>query len=231
MRYPSVVSEDDTLDLLLAGRSIARYGDGEFRLMVGGERPGQPFDLSLARRLREVLKDSGKCLVGIPNLIGPTLPPTKSDFWAKYREPWVTRHLAPRSYVSSFITRPDSAPWINRPDYWAKVRQLWADKDVTLVRGTGAKSLLADRMPEARSVREVIGPRIGAWAERQRLMDEIGTPDHPVILCLGIAATVMAADLCAKGVHAMDLGHMGLFLKGVRDDGKWYPKGLITSSH
>jgi hypothetical protein len=24
---------------------------------------------------------------------------------------------------------------------------------------------------------------------------------------------VMAADLCAKGVHAIDIGHVGLFLK------------------
>lgn len=225
MTYPAVLSEDATLDLLLAGRSIARYGDGEFRLMIGGERPGQPYDATLARRLREVLQDSGECLVGIPNLVGPKLPPTKADFWRKYTELWLTKHFAKRQYVSSFITRPDSAPWINRLDYWTKVRQLWAGMDVTLVRGTGAKSLLAERMPEARSVREVVGPRIGAWSERQRLMDQVGTPDHPVILCLGLSATVMAADLCAKGVQALDLGHIGMFLKAVREDGKWHPKG------
>ena len=226
MSYPKVLSEDATLDLLLSGHSIARYGDGEFRLMVGRDRPGQPYDETLARRLREILTEGKGLLVGIPNLVGPALPPTKAAFWQKYREFWVTKHLAPmRQYVSSFITRPDSAPWINRPDYWAKVRQLWAGKDVTLVRGDGAKSLMAHRMPEAKSVREVIGPRIGAWAARKRLMDEIGTPDHPVILCLGLAATAMAADLCAKGVHAMDLGHIGMFLKGVRADDRWHPKG------
>lgn len=219
--YPAVLSEDETLDLLLAGRSIARYGDGEFRLMVGGERPGQPYNKELARRLREVLQDSGECLVGIPNLVGNK---TKTDFWRKYTDPWVTRHFAERRYVSSFITRPDCAPWINRPDYWSKVRQLWAGRDVTLVRGDGAKSLLAFRMPEAKSVREVIGPRIGAWSDYRRLMDEIGTPDHPVIFCLGIAATVMAADLAAKGVQAIDLGHIGMFLKRLGSDGCWHQK-------
>lgn len=221
MRYPEVASEDETLDLLLAGRSIARYGDGEFRLMVGGDRRGQIYDATLARRLREILIESGECLVGIPNIHSDT---PKQQFWQRFAGGWVTKHLAARSYVSSFISRPDSAPWINRPDYWAKVRSLWAGKDVTLVRGEGQKSLTAERMPEAKSVREVIGPSLGAFAEYDRLMSEIATPDHPVILCLGLTATVMASDLCAKGVHAMDLGHIGMFTKRIGADGRWHPK-------
>src|SRR5262245_51769959 len=100
--------------------------------MVGGERPGQPYDATLARRLREVLKESGDCLVGIPNIHSDT---PKAAFWQRYADQWVTKHLAAREYVSSFITRPDSAPWIDGPAYWAKVRRLWAGKDVTLVRG------------------------------------------------------------------------------------------------
>ena len=43
--------------------------------------------------------------------------------------------------------------------------------------------------------------------------DRIGTPDHSVLLCLGPTATVLAVDLCARGVHAVDLGHLGMFWK------------------
>lgn len=218
--YPAVTGEDQTIDLLLAGRSIARYGDGEFRLMTGTDRAGQPHYPVLAARLREILRDSGDCLVGIPNLRTRT---PKADFWQRFSGTWVTKHFANRQYCSSFITRPDSAPWINNAAYWAKVRSLWAGRDVTVVRG-GNKSLRAAIMPEARSVREVIGPRINGWSAYDQLMVEIGAPGHPVILCLGIAATVMAADLCAKGVHAMDLGHIGMFLKRVGPDGTWHPK-------
>jgi hypothetical protein len=32
MAYPRVLSEDETLDAALAGRSLARYGDGELRI-------------------------------------------------------------------------------------------------------------------------------------------------------------------------------------------------------
>ncbi len=223
--YPQVMTEDSTLHLAATGFSLSRYGDGEFRLMTGTHRASQPHDPRLAGRLREILQDSGKCLVGIPNLHKrPQHPLTpKIDFWRRYMGPWVTKHLADRQYCSSFITRPDSAPWINRVDYWDKVRSIWANKDVTLVRG-GNKSLVPKLMPEAKSVREIIGPRINAWGRYRELMDEIGTPDGPVIMCLGITATVMAVDLCAKGVHALDLGHMGMFLKRVGPDGKWHPK-------
>jgi hypothetical protein len=43
-------------------------------------------------------------------------------------------------------------------------------------------------------------------------MREIGSPER-VLLCLGPTATVMAVDLCARGIHAVDLGHLGLFYK------------------
>jgi hypothetical protein len=225
MTYPKVLEEDGTLHLVCAGRSISRYGDGEFRLMIGTNRSAQPHCPKLAGRLKEILRDSGDCMVGIPNLVGSVQhkPTPKMDFWRRYMGPWVTEHLADRQYCSSFITRPDSAPWINQPDYWAKVRTIWAGRDVTLVRG-GNKSLTAKLMREAKSVREVIGPRINAWGHYDELLDEIGTPDHPVLLCLGITATVMAVDLCAKGLHAIDAGHIGMFLKRTEETGTWQPK-------
>lgn len=223
--YPHVLEEDPTLHLVCAGRSLSRYGDGEFRLMVGNDRRGQTHCPRLAGRLKEILRDSGECLVGIPNIMGSVQhkPTPKMDFWRRYTGRWITEHLVDRQYGSSFISRPDSAPWINRPDYWDKVRSIWAGKDVTLVRG-GAKSLMPDLMPEAKSVREVVGPRLNAWGHYKELMDEIGTPDHPVLICLGITATVMAVDLCAKGVHAIDAGHIGMFLKRVDANGIWHPK-------
>jgi hypothetical protein len=43
-------------------------------------------------------------------------------------------------------------------------------------------------------------------------MARIGTPER-VLLSLGPAATVMAVDLCRRGVHAIDVGHMGAFYR------------------
>lgn len=220
--YPDVLGEVQTLDRVLKGHSISRFGDGELKMASHDAGiKSQNSDTQLSARLREILTDSGDCLVGLPNIrevIKQQVSDQKVEHWARYmRFKWL---LAERTYVSAFITRPDSAPWINTPDYWAAIESLWLHRDVTLVRGS-TKSLVAEDLVGARSVREIVAPRQHAWGEYASLMDRIGTPER-ALLCLGPTATVMAVDLCAKGVHAIDLGHIGMFrrkwLKGVSMD-------------
>jgi len=208
--YPDVLGEMETLDLVLSGRSLARYGDGEFKM---ARSPGigiksQQADTLLSRRLAAILRESGDCLVGIPNIRSQT---PKAEFWGRVA-PWATSLLSDRRlYVSSFISRADSAPWINTEEYWSKVEQLWRGRDVTLVRGSG-KAFTPERMPGAGRITEIMAPKMNAWSEYQSLLDRIGTPDR-VLISLGPTATVMAVDLCARGVHAIDVGHMGSFMR------------------
>ncbi len=211
--YPNVLSEIDTLRAVVKGRSLARYGDGELKMAdVSCSRTAsiksQNHHPELQRRLAEILQESGKCLVGIPNIRSST---PKIEFWGKYMS--YAHLLANRPYVSSFVTRPDSAPWIDVPEYWAMLESLWVGQDVTLVRGSG-KSFTAERLMAAGAgnVTEIMAPRQQAWAEYDSLLDRIGTPKRALI-CLGPTATVMAVDLCARGVHAIDLGHAGMMYK------------------
>lgn len=202
------LDEDATLDAVLAGASLARFGDGEINLALGRALcVTQAPDPELQARLL-VAMVAGRCLIGVPRFnIGP-----KAPFWSKYDRREIHALMNPnRNYGSAFVTRPDSAPWINRPDYWAKVKRLWAGKDVTLVRGSG-KSLTADMLVEARQVREIVAPAKNAFAQYDALMAEIGTPET-VLLCLGATATIMAEELSVKGVHAVDLGHVGMFIR------------------
>lgn len=207
--WPAVLSEEETLRLVAEeGRSLARYGDGEFKLCYGGSIKSQRFDEKLGRRLREILHASGDCLVGIPNLMMPTKP-----FWDQFRVPKITALLKmDRLYGSAFVSRPDSAPWVHTAAYWARVESLWKGKDVTLVRGSG-KSLTASLLtPSARSVNEILCARQHAWSERETLLERIGRPER-VLLCCGPTATVLAVELAARGVHAVDLGHIGMWFK------------------
>jgi len=205
--YPDVMSEMETLNLVLRGKSLARYGDGEFNLCTPtGRAKKQVHDERLSFRLRTILHDEEACLIGIPNLRSPT---PKAEFWSKYADfGWA---FGNREYCSAFVTRPDSAPWIDRPDYWAKVERLWLGKRVTLVRGSDLSWTKAD-LVGAEKVHEIIWAGRNAWAGYGRLLEQIGTPEC-AILCLGPTATVLAVDLCAKGVHAIDAGHLGMFWK------------------
>ena len=209
MTYPAILSEDVTLDRC-KNSSIARFGDGEWRCAVGGGCTSQRPDPKLARELQGILKKPNGCTVAIPN---PFNGCPRRESWIRYTQPQYTQHLGAKEYGSSFITRPDNAPWIDRPDYWAKVRALWKDLDIVLVVGD-KKSITTEMIGnDAASVREVIGPRQHAYTEIDRIEEDIGTPAGTVLLCLGTAATVLAYRLSKKGIHALDLGHIGMFMR------------------
>lgn len=227
-KYPAVLSEDETLDLILSGRSIARYGDGELRIADHiCNIKNQIADPKLTKRLAEILHDSGDCLVGVPNIeaVSERNPDRqKVEYWGRYYL-WTPRLFSNRKYVSAFITRPDSAPWINTPDYWDRMATLWKGRDVCVVRGSG-KSFSAADLVGARTVTEIIAPRgqqngheylPGSWFDYDAIMERIiSVKPKRVLLGLGPSATVMAVDLCARGIHALDLGHAAMFLRKFR---------------
>lgn len=229
MKYPKVIDEYATLRLMLLGRSIARFGDGEWRCAAGGGCTSQRADPKLAKELKAVLLEQGDgFIVGIPKVEGCP----RAESWAKYCAPPYLDLLAPKKgvYHSSFITRPDNAPSIDTPEYWDLVRQLWKDQNVILVVGTakdgkGAekKSLTAEMMHDAAQLQVIIGPRQHAYEGIDLLEKEImwcvdqdiraGRAQPRVILCLGTTATVLAWRLWKRGIHALDVGHIGMFMR------------------
>jgi hypothetical protein len=203
------MTEAETLAFVCAGRSLARFGDGEFNLALRGKAKKQAANASLGARLRGILKDSGDCLVGVPNILSAT---PKAAFWAKYLT-LASPLLTDRPYGSAFVTRPDSAPWVDTPAYWAAVETLWRGQRVVLVRG-GKLSFQAEDLRGAAHVTEVVGPSINAWPQYHTLMAQVlAAQPARVLMCLGPTATVMACDLAGFGIHAVDVGHLGLFWK------------------
>lgn len=211
MKYPNVLSEVETLKALHAGASIARYGDGELKLIKGGNCISQIYDRNLGFELAEALRNPGKCLIGIPNLNSPT---PKAPGWEQYKtKPGYLELFSPKvAYVSSFITRPDSAPWIDTPDYWSSITALWRGRDIVLVKGT-ERSLRLGMMDEAKSVEEVSGPPRDAYAALDGIYDGLKNETRRVLICLGPAATILAWRLAQVGVHALDVGHVGMTMR------------------
>ena len=214
--YPHVADEDNTVFLLRSGQSIARFGDGELKLCLGHNCISQDHTPKLEKALRNVLRNtSPTLLVGIPNIVSKT---PKIEFWGKYTLPKYVNLLNPdMEYFSSFITRPDSAPWIDRPDYWQSIQRLWAGEDITIVRAEG-KGLRDHHLKAAKSITEILCEEKNAFDHYHSLIEKVKKVNNRVvILCCGPTATVMAAELDEDAYHALDLGHMGMFLdhKGV----------------
>lgn len=207
MKYPRVLDEAATLSAALTN-CLARYGDGELSLALGGNCISQMQDPKLRRELREILENGNPdCLVGIPNLASKT-----KAAWAKYGDDRYVGLYGKGIFGSSFITRPDSAPWIDTPTYWRQLSSLWEGRDVVLVAGT-ERSLRPEQLVGVRDLRRVATPRRDAYSEIDRILEEIGTPSGTVLLCVGPTATVIASRLSKKGVHAVDLGHVGMFMR------------------
>jgi hypothetical protein len=202
-----ILAEEVTLEACRT-LPIARFGDGELRLATGGAAISQRADPTLARELRQLLEEYEGFIVGIPNFWAT---PNKA-MWSKYQAQPFAALYGQRCYGSAFITRPDNAPWIDTPAYWEKVRGLWAGRDVTLVAGND-KSITPALLEGSASIRMIAGPERDAYGAVDALEEQVGDWPGVVVLCLGAAATVLAARLARRGVHALDLGHMGMFMK------------------
>ena len=206
--YPEILSEDVTLGEA-SKVSIARFGDGEWRCAIGGACTSQRADVALSRELQHILLRPNGCLVCLPNVFGGC---PRKESWIRYTADQYVKYCGAKVYGSAFITRPDNAPWIDRPEFWERVRNLWRGQEIVLVTGD-KKSITTEMIGAEAVVREVHGPRQHAYAEIDRIEEEIGKTSARVLLCLGTTATVLAYRLSRKGIHALDLGHIGMFMR------------------
>lgn len=218
MVYPKVLTEMETLQRALAGQSIARFGDGELRLAVGGRAVSQDFHPKLRDELRFALRGDHGVLPCIPHM--NTVKYEKT--WRRYEiDKFVSLYDMQREYGSAFITRPDSAPWIDTPEYWGLVKKLWEGKDIVFVTGNEFTSLRPNQLENAAKVRTIVCPARYAYVHIDSIMERIGplNEGQTVIMCLGATATVLAVRLHVKyKAHALDLGHIGRMM---RHAGRW----------
>lgn len=210
MKYPAVVDEWATLEKVLQGHSIARYGDGELKLMQGRRCVSQLAVAGISDELRAIAAGQTTALVGVPTL--DTRSP-KFLLWNNMT-PKFAPYLNPKGvYYSSFITRPDSAPWLAVPEYFDKLESLWKDQTVTFV-GNGVRSLTPKFLlgTGARQVDWVECSYAHSYVQIEYLMERVTSiNNHRVLLCAGATATCMAERLAKRGYHAIDLGHIGMY--------------------
>jgi hypothetical protein len=213
--YPAVLTEADTIARVLAGESIGRYGDGELKLMLGRDCVSQRANDALAIEMQRLLEHRTKAIMAIPRLDPNN---KKNESWVKMA-PKFEKFLSKKVYGSSFITRPDNAPWINTEKFFDQIESLWHGKRVTLV-ANGVRSL-SKQFLETRGgqVDWIECPYRDAYSKIKQLYDAVLKIDnHRVILCAGPTATCLAERLALAGRHAIDLGHIGMFWRAYEEN-------------
>jgi hypothetical protein len=219
----SVLTEDETLAKIEAGSGCSRFGDGELKLATGSSAKSQKYEILLAEALADILRSpqNERCLVCIPGA-NPVSP--KYRLWKSFEARRYSHFYSDKIYGSAFITRPDSAPWIDTPEYWDRILNIWRGQEVCLIRGS-TKSFTKDDLVGAAHVEEVIGHRQHAWTDYRSLLKQAKAIRRKTIICLGATATVLAFDLSLAGIQGLDLGHLGMFMRREgRFDRESFPK-------
>jgi hypothetical protein len=219
--YPEVVGEFDTVAEILEGKSIARFGDGEVKILEGKAYVRENADLALTEEIQQVMfKSHPDCLIGIPTMDpnGPKFPN-----WSRHQARFLKYldQVPDTRFYSAFITRPDSAPWIECQEFVDLLTRIWLGKRVSIVSEPQSK-LLVYVKKTSQSVRHIECPSHGAYSRIDHFERDITKyrPDVALLSC-GPTATCLAQRLAKRGIQAVDLGSVGGFLlRWLRGDPK-----------
>lgn len=211
MSYPECYDEHETIRAVAKGRSLARLGDGEFKIAFGHGYCREPQSAKLSEEVRSVLLNpNAGCLVGIP-----TMNPEGVRYWNwkrhEVRYAGLLLQSKVRRYYSAFTGRPECSQWIDNKEYVESVAALWKGKHAAVVCEFEGSMLNAVAYGAAK-ITHIECPFREAYAVIDQLEESVvdAKPDI-AILAAGPTATCLANRLQARGVQAVDLGSGGKF--------------------
>lgn len=218
--------------------SIARFGDGEFELILQKDRDlgFQARSAELSGRLKAVLENQNPdLLVCIPATFRTIKGRTQHSrmFWYNWgkrnrqlhRAVELIRQCGNGDYVfgDSQITRCYIAVQ-NKPAakrIFEEMRSLWDNADLLIVEGEKTRLGVGnDLFANARSIRRVLCPATNAFDRYDSIVEAVERVwnGQLILLALGPTATVLAADLSRRGMRALDIGHLDI-------EYEWYRSG------
>ncbi len=223
--YPKVILENETLKYLTEEKlSITRFGDGEFRVMMGERQKSfQDIDPRLSKRMKEVLESKD------PRVVVAIFPARSFEelslIWQKFIIRFNNRILqlfeSDRTYADACVFRNVGAP--TAKEFLRKVRaikKIWEDRDVVFVVGNNSRFKFEDELfNNCRSVSYIYGPPKNAFSEYDSLIGQVRKYDkekYLILIVLGPTATVMAYDLALENYQAIDFGQMPGQFRGAR---------------
>lgn len=219
-----IYSDEQTIDLIInEKKSISRYGDGEFKWILGKKQNSfQDDSVEMSNRLIEVLKNPlDNLLVGIPNSINDVSNYTFSakiywiNFFAENFDE-IKKYLDKNhNYCNASITRP----YIDYKDKkgckykFENIKKLWNNKDVVIIEGNKTKmGFNNDLLSNAKSIQRIICPAKNAFEKYNEILEcaKKIEKDKLILICLGPTATILAYDLAKEGYQALDTGHIDI---------------------
>ena len=215
-----ILTTEECLKKLKAGKSIARFGNGEFDLIINKDQTFQIPNPELIARLKEILQsEQDFCMIGIPDEINKfeNLTEESEHFWINYmyetRSLWL-KYLHPNM---QYCTANLSRLYIRRKNhnncekYFTMIKDIWKGRNVLICETSDVETGVGnDLLSECKSVKKIICPKEDAFSHYDEIFSKIKQePKDTIILTvLGPTATVLAYDLAKEGYQALDIGHL-----------------------
>ena len=214
-------SNEKVVDEFLNGKSIARYGDGELRIMEGiPSNFYQDNNDELARLLINVVHEKNKDLiVCLPKPL-ETLKGLKLSsklFWISNvywnRRAWKKYVDSNCVYGDTQITRPyiDYKDKKLAKDRYENLKRIWDNKKVCIIEGEkthfGEGNDLLDNTKE---IKKILAPSKNAFEKFDEILTKAKKIDKDFVflVALGPTATVLVSELSKFGRTAFDVGHV-----------------------
>ena len=227
IKIPKIMSNELTFNLLLnTDKSICRFGDGEFTLMlVPNSNIGfQKSSKLLSKRLKEVLSSNDEnILVGIPNIFGSLEGQNDEtkNYWRKYlcdnRQTIYETLDFDKSYANAGISRPyigaNKENMSSAEFCFDSFKNIIKNKNIVIVEGELTRFGVGnDLLAECKSVKRILVPAVQAFDKYDAILDTCLQQSRNVlfILAIGPTATVLAYDLAKNGYRAIDIGHIDI---------------------
>ena len=237
----SIMSSLDTIDYIRRNQcSVARFGDGELNMILTDKSIGfQQYNEKLAKQLEMVLTSADpQLLVCLPHTLERFYGECEraKSFWSRfviYNKPSVyqilKRHnLTDYRFGDTQMTRPymDYDDDRNARKVYPALKILWEKRNLLIVEGSATRMGVGnDLFANAESVKRVICPAKNAYTSYDLILKTVKELYHGelVLIALGPAATVLAADLSKAGVWAIDVGHLDV-------EYEWFRSGTKQKS-
>lgn len=212
----------ETIEKIVQGYSISRYGDGEFDIAFRKKSINfQEYDLELSNYLKEILNSSlPKHLVAIPRTLIEikNLKDNEKYFWSRYylkQKKKLKENISnEKVYFDSMISR-FYMPYIKFEENIRDIENLinyFSNKKILIIEGENTRFGLGNSLlKNASEIQRIILPDKNGFKKYKKILDFVlnnFTKDNIILIALGPTATVLAYEFCKNGYQALDIGHM-----------------------
>ena len=222
--FPKVLGIEETISEIISHKkSISRFGDGEFRLILPNENlKFQEENQLLTERLKEVLTSHlENHLVAIPESFHSVkaFKLNVKYFWIGFINKYGNQ-LSPyfnkgKTYGNAFISR-FYLDYENKSQVEKTIKNLkkiWQNRDVLIIEGEFSRLGIGnDLFDGVSSLQRLICPSKNAFSHYTEILEKAKKlgKDKLVLIALGPTATVLSYDLARAGFWAVDIGHVDI---------------------